>query len=84
MVLEKLPSAAPRPGYIPSLNDSMNLGPIPGERPFAFCAVTLGRLNVEYARDMGLGFVKTAGSPAKAIFSLCDEGNCTLSTRPEN
>lgn len=34
MVLEKLPSAAPRPGYVPSLNDSMNLGPIPGERHF--------------------------------------------------
>ena len=31
MVLEKLPSAAPRPGYVPSLDDSMNLGPIPGE-----------------------------------------------------
>ncbi|CAL8471095.1 g10637 [Coccomyxa elongata] len=30
MVLEKLPSAAPRPGYVPSLDDSMNLGPIPG------------------------------------------------------
>ena len=30
MVLEKLPSAAPRPGYVPSLNETMNLGPPTG------------------------------------------------------
>ena len=30
MVLEKLPSAAPRPGYTPSLNETMNLGPPTG------------------------------------------------------
>jgi hypothetical protein len=34
MVLEKLPSAAPRPGYIPSSvsNEVMNLGPPTGAR----------------------------------------------------
>ena len=33
MVLEKLPSAAPRPGYTPSLNETMNLGPPTGAPP---------------------------------------------------
>lgn len=31
MVLEKLPSAAPRPGYMLSANEGMNLGPPSGE-----------------------------------------------------
>ena len=31
MVLEKLPSAAPRPGYMLSANEGINLGPPSGE-----------------------------------------------------
>ncbi len=43
MVLEKLPSAAPRPGYVPSLDDSMNLGPIPGERLSVIVLITFNQ-----------------------------------------
>lgn len=32
MVLEKLPSAAPRPGYLASPNENINLGPPSGAR----------------------------------------------------
>ena len=33
MVLEKLPSAAPRPGYLASTNEGINLGPPSGAQP---------------------------------------------------
>ena len=50
MVLEKLPSAAPRPGYMLSANEGINLGPPSGARHLPHClprAALLSQVTLE-------------------------------------
>ena len=65
MVLEKLPSAAPRPGYTPSLNETMNLGPPTGEATF------LVGNNVRRKEHLHVGCV---GRTMSAMHKAAEEG----------